>query len=159
MSTLKTKIINIPSQKEGERENRDAGKSFLLTEMPALKAEKWARRAVGAMSRQDLNVADEFGKLGMLGFYLLGLQALAGGNMNVVDGLMDEMLPQIKIIESESVARPLGGDNDIWELSTLYILRKELIELHMGFRFAELALMLTASAQTPVTTDSSGTQT
>jgi hypothetical protein len=150
-SLLRNKIVPIPTPGPGERENRDAGRSYLITEMPALKAERWARHAIGAMSRQDLNVREEFGKLGMLGFYLLGLQALAGGDMPAVDELMDEMLTCIKIIESPTVLRPLGGDGDIWEVSTIYLLRKELIELHMGFTFAELALILmaAASAQQP----------
>lgn len=154
---LKTTVVIIPEPAEGERPNRDAGRQYLLTEMPARKAERWARRAVGAMNRQDLQVGEEFGKLGMMGFYLLGLQALAGGDMHAVDGLMDEMLPQIQIIESKDFARPVKGDNDIWELSTLYVLRKELIELHMGFTFAELALMLVATSATRA--GSSNTQT
>jgi hypothetical protein len=145
MSTLKSKIVGpIPKPKEGERENRDAGKSFLLTEMPALQAERWARHAIAACSRNDLDIKGEVAKLGMLGFYLIGFQALAGGDIKAVDALMDEMLPCIKIIESPTVARPLGGDGDIWEVSTLYQLRKELIELHMGFTFAELASILVA---------------
>jgi hypothetical protein len=94
----------------------------------------------------------------MLGFYLIGFQALAGGDINAVDALMDQMLPCIKIIESPTVARPLGGDGDIWEVSTLYQLRKELIELHLGFTFAELASTLVArSAETM--TDSPNTPT
>lgn len=145
-SLLKTKIVTIPVPAPGERDNRDAGRSYLLTEMPALQAERWGRRAVGAMSRQELDVREEFGKLGMLGFYLLGLQALAAGDMDAIDTLMDEMLPQIQIIESQAVTRPLGGDGDIWEVSTLILLRKELIELHMGFTFAELASMLVAAS-------------
>lgn len=147
-SLLKTRVVTIPVPAPGERENRDAGRSYLLTEMPALKAERWGRHAVGAMSRQELNVREEFGKLGMLGFYLLGLQALAGGDMSAIDGLMDEMLPCIQIIESATVARPLGGDNDIFEVSTLIQLRKELIELHMGFTFAELASILVVASAT-----------
>lgn len=143
---LKRKFVQIEAQAEGAPENRDAGKRFLLEEMPALKAERWARRAIGAMSRQELSVREEFGKLGFYGFYLLGLQALAGGDMDVIDGLMDEMLTCIKIQESESVVRPLGGDGDIWELSTLYRLRKELVELHMGFTFEDLASTLVSSA-------------
>jgi hypothetical protein len=143
---LKSKFVTIDKPAEGQPANRDAGKRFLLEEMPALRAERWARRAIGAMSRQELDVREEFGKLGFYGFYLLGLQALAGGDMGAIDGLMDEMLTCIRIQESESVIRPLGGDGDIWELSTLYRLRKELVELHMGFTFEELASLLISSA-------------
>lgn len=158
-SLLKTKIVEIPIPTEGQRPNRDAGRRYLLEEMPVLKAEKWARRAIGAMSRQDLDVREEMKKLGFLGFYLLGLQALAGGDMDAVDGLMEEMLPCIKIYESDTFARPVGADGDFWELSTVYQLRKELIELHMGFTFAELVLILMATTVSAQQTDSLDTPT
>lgn len=158
VSLLKTKVVTIPVPKEGERENRDAGKSFLLTEMPALTAERWARHAIAACNRNDIDVSGEVAKLGMLGFYLVGFQALAGGDIQKVDDLMDQMLPCIKIIESPEFARPLGGDGDIWEVSTLYQLRKELLELHINFTFAELASILVARASATAT-DSPTTQT
>lgn len=155
---LKTKIVQIETPKEGERENRDAGKTYLLTEMPALKAERWGRHAVAACSRNDLDIKGELAKLGLLGFYLVGFQALAGGDVIAVDALMDEMLTCIKIVESPTVARPLGGDGDIEEVATLVRLRKDLLELHMGFTFGELASILAAAAS-PNQTDSPNTQT
>ena len=103
MSTLKTKLITIPAPKEGERENRDAGKTYLLTEMPALQAERWGRHAIAACSRSDLDIKGELAKLGLLGFYLVGFQALAGGDIHAVDALMDQMLTCIKIVELPQV--------------------------------------------------------
>jgi hypothetical protein len=158
MSTLKTKLVTIPVPKEGERENRDAGKTYLLTEMPALQAERWGRHAIAACSRNDLDLKGEVAKLGLLGFYLVGFQALAGGDIHAVDALMDQMLTCIKIVESPTVARPLGGDGDICEVATLVTLRKELIELHLSFTFAELASILVAASATAVT-DSPNTPT
>lgn len=154
---LKTKAVTIEAPADGARENRDAGKTYLLTEMPALKAERWGRHAVAACSRNDLDVKGELAKLGLLGFYLVGFQALAGGDVEAVDALMDEMLTCIKIVESPTLARPLGGDGDIEEVSTLFRLRKELLELHMGFTFGELARMLLANS--PNLMDSQDTQT
>ena len=147
---LKSTVVEI------ETEGRDKGKKYLLTEMPALKAERWARHAAAAMNRSDLDAKDVIKELGMLGFYLVGFQALAGGDIDKVDVLMDEMLQQIKIVE-EAVTRPLGGDGDIEEVATLIKLRKELLELHMNFTFAELASMLAASA--PTVPDSPNTPT
>lgn len=152
-SLLKTRVVTIPVLAEGARENRDAGKSFLLTEMPALKAERWARHAIAACSRNDLNITGELAKLGMLGFYLVGFQALAGGDIEQVDALMDQMLPCIQVVE-EKITRPLGGDGDIWEVTTLHRLRKELVELHMGFTFAEVASILVAQASAETTSSS-----
>lgn len=155
---LKSKTVTIPHAGAGERPNRDAGKTYLLTEMPAFQAERWARHAIAATHRSDLNVNEEIAKLGMLGFYLVGFQALAGGDIHAVDALMDEMLGCIKIQESRDVVRPIGAQGDIWEVATLYQLRKELLELHMGFTFAELVPKLTATrpaAQTSQTTSTS----
>jgi hypothetical protein len=154
---LKTKDIVIPPQVEGARENRDAGKVYRLTEMPALKAERWARHAVSACNRTDLNVTDETARLGMLGFYLVGFQALAGGDVQGIDALMDEMMGQIQIVASAGVVRPAIADGDIEEVQTIVMLRKELLELHMGFTFAELALSLAQQAKQ--TQDSQATQT
>jgi hypothetical protein len=138
---LKTKEVTITA------EGRDKGRKYLLTEMPALKAERWARHAIMAMNRKDLDIASEVAALGMWGFVLGGLQALAGGDVAAVDNLMDEMIPQIQIIE-EHTTRPIKGDNDVWEILTWKTLRQELIELHISFTFAELASKLATSAQT-----------
>lgn len=148
--SLKTKEVEVTV------EGRDFGKKYLLTEMPALKAERWARHAIAAINHADLDIREEVRVLGMLGFYLCGFQALAGGEVEKVDALMDEMLTRVQIIE-DKIIRPLGGDGDIEEVRTLFQLRKELLELHMGFTFAELLLMLKSSA--PLPTDLLNTQT
>jgi hypothetical protein len=145
---LKTKEVTITA------EGRDKGRKYLLTEMPALQAERWARHAIMAMSREDLNIRAEVAALGMYGFILGGMQALAAGDVDAVDKLMDEMLPQIKIVE-EKITRPLQGDGDFWEISTIKTLRQELIELHLGFTLAELVSILRASAQDLTQADSS----
>lgn len=137
---LKTKEVTITA------EGRDKGRQYLLTEMPALKAERWARRAVMAMSRQELDIRAEVAALGMWGFVLGGMQALAAGDVDQVDQLMDEMLPQIQIVE-EKITRPIQGDGDVWEIATYKTLRQELIELHLGFTLADLVSILRASAQ------------
>lgn len=144
---LKTKEVTMPAV-EG---NRDSGKKYLLTEMPALRAERWARHAITALNRTDLDAREEIRQLGFLGFYLVGLQALAGGNVEQVDALMNEMLPQIQIMEP-AITRQLTPDcaGDIEEVTTLFKLRKELIELHMGFTFAGLVLILKSSAENPL---------
>jgi hypothetical protein len=149
---LKTREVTIATT-EG---NRDSGKKFLLTEMPALKAEKWARHAAAAVNRSDLDIREEIKQLGMLGFYLAGFQALAGGDIDQVDALMDQMLPLIHIVEPK-VTRPLTPDGgDIEEVTTIIQLRKDLLELHMGFTLAELVQILKSSA-TPLQEDSQNT--
>ena len=69
-----------PRKSRSPPENRDKGRTYLLTEMPALQAERWARHAIMAMNREDLDIRSEIAALGMWGFVLGGLQALAGGD-------------------------------------------------------------------------------
>ena len=138
---LKTKEVTITA------EGRDKGRKYLLTEMPALQAERWARHAIMAMNREDLDIRSEIAALGMWGFVLGGLQALAGGDVAAVDKLMDEMLPQIQIVE-EAITRPILAEGDVWEVLTYKTLRQELIELHISFSLADLLSTLKARSAT-----------
>src|ERR1700761_9222144 len=116
---LKTKIVVIDDEN-----SRDHGRKYKLTEMPALKAERWARHAIMTMSRENLDIRAEIAALGMYGFILGGMQALAAGDVEAVDKLMDEMLPQIQIVE-EAITRPIQAEGDFWEIRTIKQLRQE----------------------------------
>lgn len=50
----KTLIYQVPAQ-EG---NRDAGKRFLIEEMPATRAERWAMRALLALMGGNVELGD-----------------------------------------------------------------------------------------------------
>lgn len=145
---LRTKTVLIPSAPEGflRKIDRDAGRTYVVDEMPALVAEQWAARAFMAMNRERLQISNEIAGLGMVGFAMVGFQAFAGGDWFVVKDLMAEMLPYFSIQESENVVRKIGAQGDIWEVTTLYRLRRELIELSAGFTFADAVSILAASA-------------
>lgn len=117
---------------------RDTGKFFLLTEMPASQAERWAQRALMAMAKSGVEMPDDFANTGVAGIATIGIKALAGMPFNEAGPLLDEMMACVQFIPSPAeanLARPLIED-DIEEVSTRLSLRSEVIELHTGFSIA-----------------------
>lgn len=141
----KTKTITLES-------GRDAGKSFLITEMPVTRADKWANTALLAMLRGGVDVggvnfgliADTLGssdapKIDPMGGMLeLARVSIAGlGNVTEVVGqeLLDQLIHDcVKAIPSGGSPRDLLSiDDEIEDLKTLWVLRKESFLLHIDF--------------------------
>lgn len=126
------KRVTIPSD---DPNNRDEGKTFLLREMPATQAEDWAMRALLALTAAGAEIPDDLEGAGMAGLAVMGVQALTGLKHADVKPLMDEMFTCVQICpdrQNPNVARPLVED-DIEEVSTRLVLRKAILELHVGF--------------------------
>src|SRR5512147_2710546 len=110
----KTKTVTVNAQ------NRDNGKSFLLTEMPALKAEKWAARAFLALAKSGIELPDSATSNGMAGFASVGFEAIGRLDWADAEPLLDEMMTCVQISPSPGVVRPLvEGADDIEEVTTL----------------------------------------
>ena len=71
-------------------EGRDKGKRFVLTEMPALRAEKWALRALLALAKAGVDLPDDAVGAGMAALAVAGLQALRKLEFTDAEPLMDE---------------------------------------------------------------------
>jgi hypothetical protein len=152
----KTKLVEVDGDPVT---NRDAGKVFLLTEMAAGPAEKWAMRAFLALARAKVDVAPEIASLGLIGVWLISFQALQNASWHDAEPLMDEMFTCVRVCpnkDDRGVTRPLI-ETDIEEVKTQVRLRRELMELHAGFTFADLLWMLQNRSATAETT--SGPQT
>lgn len=145
-------------------EGRDHGKRFHLTEMSALKAEKWAARALLALARADFDVGTDIRGSGLAGMALVGLRALSGVQWVDAEPLLDELLRCVLIMPDNNnpdVMRSLVED-DIEEVATLVQLRKEVFELHVNFSWSEIRSKLTlvselasqGSAITPMSQES-----
>jgi len=134
-----------------DAEGRDKGKAFVVTELPASQAERWALRAVMALGAANAELPD--------GMELAGLAGLARG-IGVTDGaslleafartaltlftripfaqaeeLLSVMWACVQIIPdpgNPSVIRSLIED-DIEEVATRLRLRSEIIKMHLGF--------------------------
>jgi hypothetical protein len=116
-------------------EGRDKGKVFLLTEMPASRAEAWATRVLLALMGSNTNLPENFADMGMAGLAELGLKAIAGLKWEVAEPLLEEMLQCVQIIPSPGkpqVVRALV-ESDIEEILTRFKLRVEVWKLHMDF--------------------------
>lgn len=121
---------------------RDFGKSFILTEMPAVRAERWGTRALLLAVQAGVDVGNV---KGMAGVALAGIQAITRIKFEEVQPLLDEMLdcitfrpaPKDPDPAKAAYARPLMVDVDIEEVTTLIKLREEVIDLHLGFSIAE----------------------
>ena len=141
----KTKTLVIDS-------GRDQGKSFLITEMPVARADKWANTALFAMLRGGVDVgnvnfgliADTIGvgdapKIDPMGGMLELARITIAGLGNVTETVGQELLDQLindcaQVISSGGVVRQmLSIDDEIEDLKTLWMLRKESFLLHIDF--------------------------
>ena len=141
----KTKTLVIDS-------GRDEGKSFLITEMPVTRADKWANTALLAMLRGGVDVgnvnfgliADTIGvgdapKIDPMGGMLELARITIAGLGNVTETVGQELLDQLiddcaQVISSGGVVRQmLSIDDEIEDLKTLWMLRKESFLLHIDF--------------------------
>ena len=125
-------------------EGRDKGKTFLITEMPALKAERWAFRAILCLAHSgvDMDLGPEDAKGGMAAFATAGLKALNKLDFNEAEPLLNEMWSCVQVIPDRNnplIVRPLvrnemEGD-DIEEVTTILTLRERIFRLHTDFFF------------------------
>jgi hypothetical protein len=137
-SLFKQKIVTVPNEPSW---GRDQGKTFLLTEMPAAQAEKWAMRAFLALKGSDSQIPTNIQSLGMVGVAIVTLNVFlrASVKFEELSPLLDEMLDCVKAVPVKNdvtSARPLIP-GEIQEVATLGWLRSEVLELHTGFSWAD----------------------
>mgnify|MGYP000555989913 FL=1 len=116
-------------------EGRDQGKVFVLTEMPASRAESWAMRALLALMAGGVEVPEGFERMGMAAMAEIGIKALAGLKWEVAEPLLAEMWECVQIMPDPSkphVVRALI-EQDIEEVATRLKIRGEIWKLHTGF--------------------------
>jgi hypothetical protein len=135
-------------------DNRDNGKRFRLTEMPAQQAEKWAIRATVALANAQVQIPQEMLNAGWAALAYGALEALHRIKYEDLVPLLDEMMECIQRLEVQPdhpehppFARVLF-EEDIEEIATRFWLRAELFSLHSGFSFADVRSSLTP-AQAP----------
>jgi hypothetical protein len=138
VTVRKTTFVQIP-QEEG---NRDSGKSFFLTEMSALQAERWAYRLFLALARAGVDIPDDIASAGMAGVAQLSFKMLGGMHWQDAEPLLEEMFACVRIVPDPTkseFSRPLIED-DIEEIQTRMKLRWEVFQLHAGFFIAATQL-------------------
>lgn len=151
-----TKFIAIPS----DPPTRDSGKLFKLTEMPADAAERWALRAMFAITKNGADVPEELQHMGWGALVALGLRGLLTMGFEAAAPLLDEMMACAEIVPDPSkrdLTRPIDSE-DIEEVMTRLHLRDQVWLLHTGFSIAGYLSTLGQSA-TNRTQDTSDTPT
>ena len=132
VAMLKTTVITISDQ------GRDFSKTFLITEMPAMQAERWVYRLFFALSRAGIEIPDDIAQAGMAGIARISFKMLGGMQWQDAEPLLEEMFSCIRIIPDitkSEFSRPLLED-DIEEVQTRMKLRWEVVQLHAGFFIA-----------------------
>lgn len=144
---------------------RDRGKTFVLTEMSADKGERWALRALLALSRGGIEVPPgmfDQGWIGLANFLpyalVIGLRSLHGSQWTEVEPLLDEMMECVRFAPpgyngDERLLQTLfpGDNSQVEEIATRLHLRKEVLQLHVNFSLADVPS--TSEAQGSPATD------
>lgn len=153
-----TKVVTITAP------GRDRGKVFVITEMDADKGERWALRTLFALSRGGIEVPPGMFDQGWIGLanlmpyvLVIGLRSLHGAQWLEVEPLLDEMMECVRwsppgTNQREDLLQTIhpGAASQIEEISTRFHLRKEVLQLHMGFSLADA---LSTSGQNPNQSD------
>lgn len=130
-------------------EGRDNGKTFLLTEMSAAQAERWADRAFLCLAHSSVDLPAGVERAGMAG--IVGIARLLGHiKFPELAPLMDELLTCAQFVPNPrepSYVRAIDDNaDDIAEVATRQQLRAEIMALHTNFSLAAVILNLLAAA-------------
>lgn len=121
------------------KDNRDKGKKFLITEMSALRAERWATRALLALTKSGQDINPTAGG-GMAAIAVAALQGLQHLQFDDADPLMMELMDCVQFVpdpkhpETTRALVQLDSDgDDIEEIETRIILKQRILNLHTDF--------------------------
>lgn len=122
-------------------EGRDKGKKFILTEMSSDQGERWAERALLALTNTGAAVPPEVLSAGMAGLAAIGIQALGMVKYESVRPLLDELWPTcVRYLHKPGILpRDPNQFGDIEEVSTRWEIYKALLKLHVGFSLADVS--------------------
>jgi hypothetical protein len=114
-----------------QREGNDEGKTFVLTRMSALRAEKWFWRATLAMSKGGISIPEDVRGQGWAGLLSIGLKSFGAIPYSDAEPLLDDMRSCIQRKHDRALL-PLT-EHDIEDVETLIELRWRLLKLHSDF--------------------------
>jgi len=134
-----------------EAVGRDKGKIFLLTEMSAFAAEKWAAKALLALMKSGADIPENTLSAGTAGLASIAMTAFGNVPPEALMPLLDEMMACVQCIPDPRNPMPRKlVEEDIEEITTIFEIRKRLLDLHLGF---SLAAKLSNSSALAAATD------
>ena len=117
------------------QDGRDKGKQFIITEMAASPAHKWATRTLFALIKGGIEIPDDVMAMGMAGLATVGMQGLGHISIDDAEPLLDDLLTFVTVLpdpHKPEVTRALF-DEDVEEPVTYFKFQKEVLLLHLGF--------------------------
>ena len=118
-------------------ENRDFGKTFVLTEWPADQAERWAVRFLLALAKGGANLPAGALLAPSAGLAAVGLSMVANLSPDDALPLLDELMQCVKFQPPNLALQPMrilpGDGSQIEEVATRVKLKLAVLELHTGF--------------------------
>lgn len=122
----------------------DAGKTFIVKQMPLLRGDRWANRVALALCKSGVDISgltthDEKGNtvfrglLDMAGVVNVALKALGGVDDEVAQSLLDEVIQDVRLRLPNGSERPLVLETDVTSIATLWKLRIESIKVNLDF--------------------------
>jgi len=129
----KTLRWTVPGTRAETIGQRDNGKTFLITEMPAEQAEWWFVRAV--MGIRGVDLPDGALDAAPAVIAALGVKALAALSPADAAPLLAEMMACVQYVSPQGAITPLlsGDACQIEDVMTRITLRLKVLELHTGF--------------------------
>ncbi|MEY0321466.1 hypothetical protein, partial [Providencia stuartii] len=92
-----------------------------------------AMRAIFALANAGIDIGDVKPEMGMMGFGQVALKALSSIKAEVGIPLLNELLDCVQIVPTGGNARNMEIDSDIFDVMTLFVLRKEALAIHIDF--------------------------
>jgi hypothetical protein len=146
----KTLDVTITAETAPSVDGRDYGKTFRITEMSALAAERWANRATLALAPRlsaelGEEAAEEIVENATMPSMGRIFRVLGRVSFPEMEPLLAELLACVQVVpdpKHPQVVRALnlGGMEDIEDVETLRYLRSEVMDLHVGFTMAATVL-------------------
>ena len=113
-------------------DNRDKGKVFRITEMPATKAQEFADRVFFAAMNCGVKIPGEIGQIGMAELYAAGIAMAEKIPYEWAKPLLDMLMDCVDLRTDAGTYRK-RVESDIEEITTAFKLRTEALKLHFGF--------------------------
>jgi hypothetical protein len=147
---MSRKIKEITITAEG---SRDKGKTFVITELAADLGEDWALRALRLAQRSGADIPNGV-QAGMAGIAAVGILTVLSGSTSDAElrPLFDDMMACVEIVSDKKtgfrrklvIDRAIPDNDDIQEIGTRILLRKEWLNLHLDFSIADALSKLTS---------------
>lgn len=148
---LKEITVSVP------HEGADKGKTFVITRMSAIKADRWGRHCLQAAAAGGADIPGAASGTGLAGVAAAGISIFAAMPPDRMDELIAELLTCVRVQpdpNNAAVRRPLH-ESDIEEIPTVGWLQAEAFKLHVDFfrgvgrLFSLITLMLGAESAGP----------